>query len=81
MKTVKGKLFWKYRWFSICSMHGYLGPDENCPRCQTGTWTNVWAWKIGSFIFKLTPKLWILYMNRPNSKARKQIKEWFPKLR
>lgn len=78
-KGTKGSLFWKQRWFSICSMHYKY--KEDCHICNTGGWTNVWQWKIGSLIYKLTPNLWKWWMNRPNSKARRQIMEWFPKLK
>lgn len=79
MGTVRGKLWWKERYFSICSAH-YEHKDD-CKTCNTGTWTNVWKWKMGGVIFKVMPKVWIWWMNRPNSKARKQIEEWFPKLK
>ncbi len=80
-KETKGKLWWKYRWISICSIHGFEGTQIECNMCQTGIWSNLWISKISSLIYKLFPKLWIWYMNRPNSKARKQIEEWFPKLK
>ena len=80
-KETNGRLWWKKRWFSICSMHGLEGTQVECGMCQAGYWTNIWKWKIGGVISYLFPKLWVWYMNRPNSKARKQVKEWFPKLK
>lgn len=78
-KGTIGKLFWKQRWFSICSAHYEY--KEDCGMCNAGHWTNVWQWKFGFIMYKLWPNLWTWYMNRPNSKARKQIMELFPKLR
>ena len=69
MKEVKGWGPWKYRWFSICSMHG-LGINKYCKACNTGHWTNVWKWKIGSFIFKIAPRLWRWWMNLVSIKKR-----------
>jgi len=65
MKT-KGKFFWKYKWYSICSMH--YNHDPNCNMCNCGTWTNVWTHAIGSVIYKLFPSLWRWYMNLPFNK-------------
>jgi hypothetical protein len=73
------KFIWKEQWFSICSMH--FKHDEGCAMCNTGAWTNIFRWKIGKIIFKIAPNVWIWWMNRPNSNARRQIEEWFPKLR
>lgn len=75
VKGTKGKLFWKERWFSFCSMH--FKYEEDCCACNTGSWTNVWKWKIGGLLFKVMPKIWIWWMNRPNSKSRKRIEKWF----
>lgn len=66
---LKGKLFCKKRWFSICSAH--FNYKEDCSTCNAGSWTNIWKWKIGGFIFKVMPKFWIWWTNRPNNKARK----------
>ena len=77
MKT-KGKFFWKQRWFSICSAH--RDHKYDCDMCTTGSWHNVWKLKHGSIIYYFSPRLWVWYMNRPKSKARRLVKSWFPKL-
>jgi hypothetical protein len=79
IKGYRGKFFWKERWFSICSAH--IDFNKDCKACNAGYWTNVWGWKISGVVSKLFPKFWIYWMNRPNSKARKQIMELFPKLK
>jgi len=80
-KETKGRLWWKRRWSSICSMHGWEGHQIECPACQAGSWTNIWKNKIGGVVYYISPKFWVWYMNRPNSKARKQIMKIFPKLK
>lgn len=80
-KKTKGHLWWKKWWASICSMHGLEGPQVECNMCQSGTWVNVWGNKTSGIIHYMFPVLWIWWMNRPNSKARKQVKKWFPKLK
>lgn len=78
-KGIIGLFFWKQRWFSICSMHHQY--KEDCGACNAGHWTNVWKWQVGSIICTIFPGLWKWWMNRPNSKARRQIMEWFPNLK
>jgi hypothetical protein len=64
----KGKLFWKKEWYSICSMH-YLY-NRNCELCRTGHWRNTWLAFIETFFYKVTPKLWMWWVNRPSAKVR-----------
>ncbi len=63
---VKGKLWWKYKWYSFCSnshfdLNGY---DKNCPACNSGSWINVWGNKISNIIYYLFPNLWRKWMNK-----------------
>ena len=56
MRT-KGKLCWKYEWYSICSQHQEYNKD--CEICNHGSWHNVWKKNINKFfgninIFKIT---------------------------
>ena len=60
---VRGKLWWKEEWYSICSMHGG-NHQEDCNMCNTGNWVNVWMHNIGSIIYKLFPNLWRWWVNR-----------------
>lgn len=57
-----GKFWSKRRWFSICVKHGKY--DKDCKLCNIGGWTNVWKWKIGSVLYKSTPRIWIWWMNK-----------------
>lgn len=50
-------------------MHGF-GMNKDCRACNTGHWTNVWKWKIGGFIFKITSWLWRWCMNLGPIKRR-----------
>jgi hypothetical protein len=45
----KGFLFWKKRYYSICSRHQIY--DENCDICNKGFWINIWKSKLDNFIF------------------------------
>lgn len=80
-KETKGKYWYEYKWYSICSIHGFKGTQIECGMCQKGVWTNTWRLKISGFIHKVFPKFWMWYVNRPNSKSRKRIEEWFPNLK
>jgi len=62
-KQTRGKWWYEYKWYSICSMHGFSGTQEECLACQSGHWVNTWEHKISGFIHKLFPKLWIWYNN------------------
>lgn len=57
----KGFLFWKKRWYSLCSKHQTY--DKDCYLCHTGTWENTWIIFIGNIIFKISPDLWIHWHN------------------
>ena len=56
----KGKLFYKERWFSLCSAHQQY--DKECNTCNIGTWENVWRTNIEKVVFIISPKLyrWLL---------------------
>lgn len=58
----KGILFWRKRWFSICSMHRIH--DDNCNMCRAGHWTNVWAYHIEGFVYDWFPNFWSWWVNR-----------------
>lgn len=58
----KGKLWWRSTWVSICSAHQTR--DSTCRICKCGTYRNVWSGAISSFIFRLTPKLWVWWTNQ-----------------
>lgn len=61
MKT-KGWGPFRYDWYSICSMHQIH--DEKCRACCSGSWRNYWMLCISNVFYKLSPKLWIWWMNR-----------------
>lgn len=55
-QITRGKLWYKYTWFSICSVHYEY--DKNCKMCNAGSWVNNWANYIDSIIYNMSPKLW-----------------------
>lgn len=57
----KGSLFWKKRWYSICSMHREY--DKDCNMCNAGTWNNVWGLAIMGKIYDINPVLWMWLVN------------------
>lgn len=79
MARTKGIFLLKQTWYSICSRHYEY--DDKCEGCKMGVWTYNISHFFSGIIYKIFPSLWKLYMNRENSKARKKIKEWFPKLK
>lgn len=74
---VKGKWFWKYRWYSICSKHRDY--DKFCSMCCSGRWINVWSQQIARRIFSWKIRRW--WNNRPNSKSRLFLESVFPNLK
>lgn len=52
----KGMLFWKKRWFSICSAHHSYQKD--CKLCNAGSYYNAWSVKWSQLIYKLFPETW-----------------------
>jgi len=50
-------------WLSVCSTH--QNPRDTCRRCQAGQWRNLWRMRVSSRFFKLSPRLWRLWANRP----------------
>jgi len=64
----RGRFLAKEEWHSICSAHRQY--DENCERCNVGTWGNVWMNKVSGAVFKIAPKLWIWWVNRKPMKAK-----------
>lgn len=58
---IQGKLFWKKRWYSICSAH--VTYDDTCPRCKVGAWHNVWGIAISGFFAKWFYPFWFYYQN------------------
>ena len=47
-----GRLWWKKRWFSICSAHGEY--NEACGMCKAGYWKNVWQWKLDKLVERVS---------------------------
>jgi len=56
METIKGKFFWKKRWYSFCGAHQKY--DEKCNLCQCGNWHNVWLMTINEFFHDHCYYLW-----------------------
>jgi hypothetical protein len=77
----KHRRIWPFRqqWFSLCSTHynGKIG----CNRCHAGQWLNTTGHFFGHWIYKLFPRLWRWWANRPNSSSRKFLEKHFPNLR
>lgn len=60
-KTVRGKWFWKKRWYSICSAH--KDHNKDCQLCKTGSWHNVWLGAIEGFFHDHIYWLWYFFVN------------------
>ena len=71
MKT-KGWSPWKLDWYSFCSVHRVHNNDYQM--CQSGEWYNRWLYKIGRFVYVVSPQLWIWLVNFSN---RGKFKSWF----
>lgn len=52
----RGKYWYKYHWYSICSIHRDY--NKECRMCNAGHWVNVWRNYIDNIIYKISPKLW-----------------------
>lgn len=75
----EGKPKGNYYWSSICGIHYDYRKD--CNMCNAGYWVNRNAAYFEGLVYKIAPWLWRWWVNRPNSKARKRIKGWFPNLK
>ena len=76
----KGILFWKQRWFSICSAHQQY--NKECKTCNVGCWENVWRTNIEKLVFIISPKLykWILKFKKVetiNIKEQDEPKKYY----
>lgn len=58
----RGKWFKKEVWFSFCSAHYHY--DKDCRLCNSGTWNNVIAYKIGRIVYWISPRFWRWWVNR-----------------
>jgi len=93
MRRFREIKIWKFHirhWYSICSRH-YHGKDD-CPACNTGSsrwFFSVWISRFfygpspskGGPLGKTGREIWLWYVNRPNSKAKRELKKWFPRLK
>lgn len=69
----------KEQWYSICSNH--RTDREDCTRCSTGMWENIYLLKIRNYFCKHHYKIWYWWVNRKGSKSRKFLEKTFPRLR
>lgn len=74
-----GMLWWKKRWMSFCSRH--FKYDDACNACNAGSWQTNGNKFVSGLVYKISPKVWMWWMNRPNSKARKLIEDNFPNMK
>lgn len=58
----RGPWYNRSRWYSICSAH--QNHDPECKLCQIGDWRNENKLKISSLVYKISPKIWIWWVNR-----------------
>lgn len=70
---------WRKDWASICSAHRDGMPG--CRLCFTGYYSNRWAHKVGHYFYRHHYRLWHRWVNRPNSRARRDLERIFPNLR
>lgn len=71
-ETTRGWGPWGQEWYSICSKH-MMHRHADCGLCQKGRWVNVWATTCSSVVYRLAPKLWIWWANRPNNPTRRWL--------
>jgi hypothetical protein len=76
---IRGEGLSRARWFSICSAHH--GTDLDCPSCMTGQYVNDFGRKVDTAFYRAAPRLWRLWVNRPNSPTRRFLEEVFPNLK
>lgn len=60
----RGHLWWKEEFYSICSGHDVDETEETCPRCQVGSWYNVWKIRFGKFVYDTNPTFWQKVANK-----------------
>lgn len=70
---------WRRDWLSYCSRHRVACQD--CRTCMGGQYSFRWVRALSGVCFFLAPRLWRWWVNRPKSRARRQIEAAFPKLR
>ena len=70
---------WRKDWISVCSAHH--GTEVGCLACMTGNYHNRWASKAERFLASHAYWLWHWWVNRPNSRTRKQLEEAFLNLK
>lgn len=75
----RGRYLMKEEFYSICSMHRESRSD--CDLCQEGTWTNVWTRRVGHLVHDHCYRLWYWWVNRPDSKSRRNLERIFPGLK
>jgi hypothetical protein len=67
------------RWYSFCSMH--RRHDLSCPPCMAGAYVNDWVHVFDGLVWKHARPVALWWHNRPNSKARRTLRRYFPGLR
>jgi hypothetical protein len=73
----RGHGLWRQEFYSI---HAHMRCTE-CPTDKHGSWHNVWGQRASQGFYWLAPGLWRWWVNRPGSRARRQMERWFPRLR
>lgn len=72
MLTSRRHGIFRQEWYSICSAHRHA--QEDCPRCKSGMWVNVYKLKLSKFFYENHPVLWGKWANRQNSPFNKWLK-------
>lgn len=78
-REIKLGKFYVRRFYSICS--GHMQDRADCLACNTGMSHWFIADWVSHYFYKRHRRFWLWYVNRPNSKTKKRLKEWFPNLR
>lgn len=60
---LRGHLWWREEWYSICSRH--QKHDPACSTCQGGRWINVGRAYMSNVAFAISPRLWRWWTGRP----------------
>lgn len=69
------------RFYSLCGKHHPSRRRPDCPACNTGITRFVWTVWISHYFYRHHRRLWLWWVNRPNSKAKRELRSFFPNLR
>jgi hypothetical protein len=78
-RRLRGRWFRREEFYSVCSRHYQW--REDCNQCQAGMWRNIWMHHVSAFFNRFAYPLWHWWVNRPNSRSRRELEKLFPGLK